>query len=139
MKEAGQLPHIHAFMLLFFPLRPGNEQKTITDFLLGLPRWLSSKESTCQWRRCKRHRFDPWVRKIPWRRKLATHSSILAWKKNPMDRGAWQTTHVRKELDMIEQLGKHKENQWSKKWKYMRTEAELVRILSIVMCWGDDA
>ena len=24
------------------------------------------KESACQ---CRRHRFDPWVRKIPWRRK----------------------------------------------------------------------
>ena len=35
----------------------------------GLPRWHSSKESTCQRRRCKRHRFDPWVRKIPWSRK----------------------------------------------------------------------
>ena len=32
----------------------------------GLPWWLSGKESTCQ---CKRCRFDPWVRKIPWRRK----------------------------------------------------------------------
>ena len=31
-----------------------------------LPRWLSGKESTCQ---CRRHRFDPWVGKIPWRRK----------------------------------------------------------------------
>ena len=28
----------------------------------------SGKESTCQGRRCKRHGFDPWVRKIPWRR-----------------------------------------------------------------------
>ena len=37
----------------------------IPEFL-GLPRWLSRKESTCQ---CKRHRFDPWVGKIPWRRK----------------------------------------------------------------------
>ena len=34
-----------------------------------LPRWLSSKESTCQCRRCQNHRFDPWVRKIPWSRK----------------------------------------------------------------------
>ena len=34
----------------------------------GLPRWCSGKESTCQCRRCKRHRFDPWVGKIPWRR-----------------------------------------------------------------------
>ena len=37
----------------------------------GLPRWHSGKQSTCQCRRCrrrKRHRFDPWVGKIPWRR-----------------------------------------------------------------------
>ena len=34
--------------------------------LHGLPRWLSGKESTCQ---CRRPRFHPWVRKIPWRRK----------------------------------------------------------------------
>ena len=33
---------------------------------IGLPRWLSGKESTCQ---CRRHRFNPWVGKIPWRRK----------------------------------------------------------------------
>ena len=32
----------------------------------GLPKWLSGKESTCQ---CRRHGFDPWVRKIPWSRK----------------------------------------------------------------------
>ena len=31
---------------------------------IGLPRWLSGKESACQW---GRHKFDPWVRKIPWR------------------------------------------------------------------------
>ena len=33
--------------------------------ILGLPWWLSSKESACQ---CRRHRFDPWDGKIPWRR-----------------------------------------------------------------------
>ena len=32
----------------------------------GLSLWLSHKESTCQ---CRRHRFDPWVGKIRWRRK----------------------------------------------------------------------
>ena len=32
-------------------------------------RWVSGKESSCQCRRCKRHRFGPWIRKIPWRRK----------------------------------------------------------------------
>ena len=29
----------------------------------------SGKELACQWRRHKRCRFDPWVRKIPWRKK----------------------------------------------------------------------
>ena len=28
-------------------------------------KWLNDKESACQCRRCG---FDPWVRKIPWRR-----------------------------------------------------------------------
>ena len=32
----------------------------------GLPWLLSGKESAWQYRR---HRFNPWVRKIPWRRK----------------------------------------------------------------------
>ena len=31
-----------------------------------LPSWLSGKEFACQCRRC---RFHPWVRKLPWRRK----------------------------------------------------------------------
>ena len=33
-----------------------------------LPRWLNGKEPTCRCRKCSRCRFDPWVRKIPWRR-----------------------------------------------------------------------
>ena len=40
--------------------------KTGIKFFSWLSWWLSSKESTCQ---CKRHRFDPWVGKILWRRK----------------------------------------------------------------------
>ena len=32
----------------------------------GLPRWFSGKESACQ---CRRRVFDPWIGKIPWRRK----------------------------------------------------------------------
>ena len=41
------------------------EQLNRTE-LMGLLWWLSVKESTCQ---CRRLGFDPWVRKIPWRRK----------------------------------------------------------------------
>ena len=41
--------------------------------LTGLLWWLSDKEFTCQ---CRRHRFDPWVRKTPWRRKWQ-HTSVF--------------------------------------------------------------
>ena len=34
----------------------------------SLLRWCSGTESACQWRRRKRHWFDPWIRKIPQRR-----------------------------------------------------------------------
>ena len=39
---------------------------TNTQDAQRLPKWLSCKESACQHRR---HRFNPWVRKVPWRRK----------------------------------------------------------------------
>ena len=35
----------------------------------GLPNGASGKESTCQCKRHKRHGFNPWVRKIPLKRK----------------------------------------------------------------------
>jgi len=35
---------------------------------MSLPGATSGKEPTCQCRRHKRCRFDPWVRKIPWNR-----------------------------------------------------------------------
>ena len=31
--------------------------------------WLSGKKFTCHCRRCRRRGFNPWVRKIPWKRK----------------------------------------------------------------------
>ena len=34
----------------------------------GLPGGTSGKQPTCQCRRCRRRRFNPWVGKIPWRR-----------------------------------------------------------------------
>ena len=64
----------------------------------------SSKEPACQCRRLRRSKFDPWVRKIPWRR---------AWQPNPVflpGESNWQRSLVGysprgcKELDMTEQL-----------------------------------
>ena len=53
----------------------------------GLPWWLRGKESICQ---CRRHGFDPWVVKIPWRRKWQPTPVFLPGKS--MDRGAWWAT-----------------------------------------------
>ena len=54
------------------------------------PRWLSGKRSACQFRRCRRCEFDPWVGKIPWRR----NSNPLQYSclENPMHIGAWQAS-----------------------------------------------
>ena len=56
----------------------------------GFPGGASSKESTCQCRRHKTHRFDPWVRKVPGEgNSNPLQCSCL---ENPMDRGAWWAT-----------------------------------------------
>ena len=49
----------------------------LPSFHWMLPRWCSGKESACQCRRCKRHVFDPWVGKIPWRRKWQPTPGLL--------------------------------------------------------------
>ena len=50
------------------------------DKLQGFPCGSADKEPTCQCRRRKRGRFDPWVRKIPWRRKWQSVSVLLPGK-----------------------------------------------------------
>ena len=56
-----------------------------------LLRWLSHKESTSQYRRC---RFNSWVRKIPWNRKWQPlQYSCL---ENSMDRGSWRVHGITK-------------------------------------------
>ena len=56
---------------------PGAHGLSPLSHLPWLPRWLSDKESACrQWK----HGFDPWVGKIPWRRKWQPNSNIFAWR-----------------------------------------------------------
>ena len=43
--------------------------------VIGFPGGASGKKSPCQFKWCKRHGCDPWVRKIPWRR---------AWQPTPV-------------------------------------------------------
>ena len=52
-----------------------------------LPRWLGGQESTCQ---CRRHGFDHWIGKIPWRKEWQPAPGFFL--RNPMDRRAWWAT-----------------------------------------------
>ena len=52
----------------------------------GFPGGVSGEELACQRRRHKRHRFDSWVGKMPWRKKQQPTPVFLL--ENPMDRGA---------------------------------------------------
>ena len=52
------------------------QHKMPTNTGKGFPGGSAIKKSACQ---CRRHGFDPWVRKDPLEEEMATHSSILAW------------------------------------------------------------
>ena len=68
----------------------------------GFPGRTSGKGPTCQSRRHKRRVFNPWVRKIPWRRAWQPTPVFL---ETPMDRGAWwATVHRVAESDTNEVL-----------------------------------
>ena len=69
LEENGNylLPTQHHYFLLSSP-----QTHILFRYLLlcgVFPRRLNSKESACQFRRLRRHGFNPWVDKIPWRMK----------------------------------------------------------------------
>ena len=47
----------------------------------------AGKESNLQCSEHRRHRFNPWVRKIPWRRQWQLN--MCSCLENPIDRGVW--------------------------------------------------
>ena len=65
---------------------PGNEPRSLLhfwgtiQFYRSFPGGASGKEPACQSRRHERCRFDPWVRKIPWRRTQQTTPVFLPGK-----------------------------------------------------------
>ena len=74
----------------------------------GFPVGASGKESTCQCRRHKRGRFDPWIdQEDPLEKEMATHSRILAWNTPLMEEPGRLQSMGCKESGMIEQLSMH--------------------------------
>ena len=71
---------------------------------MGLLWWLSGKEPTCQCKRCKSYTFDPWVRKIPRRRKRKPTPVFLPRKSRGQTSLAGCSPWGHKEPDMTEWL-----------------------------------
>ena len=65
----------------------GNLSSTRACGFGGFPGGTGGKEPGCQCRRSKRHRFDPWVEKIPWWRARQPTPVFLSGEST--DRGAW--------------------------------------------------
>ena len=80
-------PGLGTQIYLIWYLFPYSPVLVRTNPYFRLPRQHNDKESTYK---CRRYRFYPWVRKIPWNRKWQPlqHSCL----ENSMDREAWQAT-----------------------------------------------
>ena len=72
--------------------------------LLGIPGGASSKEPACQYRRHKRHGFNPWVGKIPWRKEWQSTLVLLPGESHRQRSLAVCSPWGHKELDTTEQL-----------------------------------
>ena len=68
------------------------------------------KESACE---CRRHRFDPWLRKIPWRRKWQPTPEFLPRKSHGQRSLVGYSPWGHKELDTTEWLNDNKKQQFS--------------------------
>ena len=85
---------------------------TILHEMMELPRWHTGKESARQcWDR-KRCRFDPWVGKIPWRRKYQLAQIFFPEKFQGQSNLVGYSWWGRKELDPTEQLSTHTHVRW---------------------------
>ena len=80
-------------MILIYRVLEGN---------VGFPGSASGKEPTYQCRRHKKHGFDPWIRKIPWRKARQPTPVFLPGEsqgqRSLVGYSPWDT----KELDMTE-------------------------------------
>ena len=67
-----------------------NMKKDVYTYMWGFPSDSAVKNLPAMQETCRRHGFDSWVRKIPWRRNWQPAPVLLP--KNPKDRGAWWDT-----------------------------------------------
>ena len=73
--------------------------------------WLSGEKSTCQCRSHRRCRFNPWVRKIPWKREWQPIPVFLTGKSYGQRNLAGYSPWGCKESDTTKQLSTHTHTQ----------------------------
>ena len=84
-----------------------NNFKVGLNLRRGLPSWLSGKKFACQQRRHRRCGFDPWIGKIPWRRKWQPIPVFLTGESHEQRSLAGNSPSGHRELDTTEQLSMH--------------------------------
>ena len=82
-------------------------QVEVYIYLMGFPGGASGKEAACQCRRHKRHGFNPWVRKIPWRRAWQPTPVFLPGESHGQRSLVGYSAWGRKKSDMKKQLSTH--------------------------------
>ena len=107
-----------------FPFVPSPKAK-IFNFL-GFPGGSDGKEPTCQCRRYRRPRFDPWVRKIPWRRKWQPPALLLSGESHGQSSLVGYSSRGRKESNMTEQWTLSRFQLFSLLFWYLSSNMELV-------------
>ena len=75
---------------------------------------LSSKESSCQFKRLRRHRFYPWVRKISWRKAWQPTPLFLPGESHGQRSLAGYSPQGHKELETLNEAEHVQVVQWSR-------------------------
>ena len=76
-------------------------------YILGFPSGASGKESACQCRRWKRHGFNLWVKKIPWKMAWQPIPVFLSGESHGQRSLEGNSPRGCKQLDMTERLSTH--------------------------------
>ena len=88
---------------------------------MGFSGGTRGRESTRRCRRLNRHGFDPWVRKIPWRRQWQPTLVFLPGKSHRQRSLEGYCPWGHKESDMAEWLGIHTHNKCIHEYTYTHT------------------
>ena len=108
---------------------------------LGFPGGASGKEPTCQHRRHKRHGFNPWIRKIPWRRAWQPTPVFLPEESHGQRGLEGYSLWGLKEFNKTEQpIPTHMILLWKKKWQptavFLLGKSHRQRSLADYSPWG---